>query len=89
MRVSIYRVAYYVVVEVGGVEVRRNTDVKSVLVAAKDHIEAAKLLPVSKTVNLPGEVNRNVVITCQAVHQNVICAEWLTLDEELSKVEAT
>ena len=84
---SVYRVSFFTVTEVDGKEVRRAVQPQRI-VAAKDHVEAAKLLPVPAIERI-GEVNRNVVISCQAIHQNVIAAERLTLDEELAKIEAT
>ena len=90
MRVSVYRVQYFVlrskVIGRETVETARIVQ-PTVLVAAKNNVEAARLLPTPAPV--AGEESRNVVISCQEIHRSVICADRLTLDEELAKVEAT
>jgi hypothetical protein len=87
LKVNIYRVTYFVSTDVDGTEVRRVSP-KTMLVAAKDHNEAAGLLPNTPVENR-GERNRNIVITCQSIHTGVLAAERKSLDEELAETEAT
>ena len=69
MRVNVYRVTYFTSFEKEGKEVRR-TSPSSILSAARDANVAFSIVPVPTGGD--GETSKNVCVTTQQIHGNVL-----------------